>query len=337
MPLNGGISMDIENLKPKAKHLKDISEIILTKNILCQAKADGEFTIFFYNRKGRSYTINNFNNEREGNSFPALEEMIKSLDKQIHINTLVLLCEVYCINEENQKMLLLPQLIHNLRNSNGDKNSIRIGIFDLKQINGTDIENEYLWKYEEMHDWFQNCQRVSILPYIVTNSNEDIKKFWNHWVNEMNYEGIFIKNDELVKIKKNMSIDCAVVGLNKTKLFNEKKIASIKVAVMNQENQFIELGDVSSGINRSLRESLYKLMEFKIYEDKTTVWIKPLVVVEVGFNDIYYDRNKILFSINNNEFKNNGFTEFISIRSPRLIRFRKDKKITYSDIRKEQI
>ena len=60
---------------------------------------------------------------------------------------------------------------------------------------------------------------------------------------------------------------------------------------MEEDGTLIEVSDVASGIDHSLRHSLWQLMEYKVGEDKESVLVEPLVIVQIRMDYIFFVLN----------------------------------------------
>jgi len=331
----------IDHLKPVMKTLKDITKIQLIPNLtVVQVKVDGEFNLLRYNKQGETYTLNRWGRKRT--ELPALNELKQTLN-QISLNDAELLVELYA--KENGKPLKLPQYIHYIKSKNPELlNKIHIGIWDILTIDGKPIKQNYLWKYDETSNWFKNCNLVSVLPYLQPKNHTEIKTFWQTYIEKQGYEGLVIRNNsDTYKLKPKGEIDAVVIAINKKSgygknlnLFEQQMVTSIHLAIMNEQGNYIEIGDCASGINHQLRKALWKLMNFKIAEDNQRVWIKPFLICQIEYTDLFPSENKV-YTYTQQGYIEKEKTNLVRLRHPRLIRFRTDKHPTPQDVGKQQI
>jgi len=329
----------IDDLKPNMATLEKLDLLEVTPNqTIVTAKLDGEFTLLVYDRNGESYTLNKWGRRRT--DFPALNQLVEAL-KQTQLNHVRFLCELYAV--EDNKPAKLPQFIRAIKGDR-DFDKIHIGIWDLLSIDGKDVTAQpFDWKLQEVEGWLKNCTHVAVVPFILPRTLQDVKDFWNEYVKDKGYEGLVIRNGKQVsKIKPTLEVDAIIIGLNKKTsygknldLFEQAQITSIKLALMQPDGTFLELSDCASGITADLRTVLWKLMEFKVSEDDKTVFIKPMVVCTIQYSDTFPRRREILKF--DGEYKFRGYTQFISLREPRLIRFRPDKNANPNDVGVGQI
>lgn len=339
------IEKGIDHLKPTMKALKSIDEIQLTEQTVVSAKVDGEFTLVVFDRNGESYTLNKWGRKRK--DFPALNELIIALS-QTDVQTAEFLAELYA--EEKGKPLQLPNFLHYIKSGNPALiNKIHIGIWDLISLNGQPVNTPLTERYALIESWLQNLKTVKLnplvktLPYITPKTKEEIEKFWQEHVVQKGYEGIVIRNNnEFYKIKPKGEFDAVIIGINKESgygkktLFEKQQVPSLKLAVMDEQGNFIEVGDCASGLTEDLRKALWKLMDFKVGEDHETVYIKPIVVVQVEYTETYNKERRVL-KFDGTKYIEIGTKPFVSLRHPRLLRFRPDKTVNPKDLRASQI
>ena len=320
-------------LLPKSKTLMTIQQTPL--NSIVQVKADGEFALVHYERSGETYTLNKWCRKRK--DFPALNELIKVMEQKPTIEKAEFLSELYAVDDQG-KMIPLPDFLHTIKGG-GDLTKVRLGLFDLHSINDKPVREPYSWKIEELQEWFKEAKLVSPLPFLKPPlTHEKIQQFWNTWVEAKNYEGLVARsNDEIFKIKPFFEADAVIIGINKKPNLERKEVTSIKLALMEDQETFRELSDCASGISFPLRLKLYSVMEqFKVGEDKETIFIKPFIVVNVQYTDTFLNSQNRRWKYAD-KYVEVSKTRFMKLRHPRLICFRQDKTANPDDLRLTQI
>jgi len=337
--INETSEMKIDSFKPNMKFLKSIQEIQLTPQTVIQLKVDGEFNLLVYDRNGETFTLNKWNRKRR--DFPALNELINALN-QTPIQKAEFLCELYA--KTGDKPLKLPDFIRHVKSDNPEDHlKVHIGIWDWIKTDGHEVNQPYIWKYQELQEIFKNCTHVSVLPFFQPNNHAEIQTLWQIYIEKLGYEGLVIRNNhEIFKLKPHGEVDAVIIGLNKESgygkrtLFDQKQVPSIKLAVMDEQGNFIELSDCGSGLNEELRKALWKLMDYKVDEDHETVYVKPIVVCQIEYMETFSKERRVL-KFDGQKYMQVGTKQYVTLRHPRLIRFRPDKTANPTDIRANQI
>jgi len=315
--------------KPRAKAIVAISQLPVDRDLTVTVKCDGEFSVISYQRDVRTFSINLWGTMR-GDGDPWLREVKEALDKQ-PIREAVLLAETYAV--EGDRMLKLPDLIHHLKN--GDQSKIRLGVFDLQSVNGKVANQNYLWRLQEAESWLKGCRLVHVVPYLKPKSHDEIRAFWHFWVEQRGYEGLFARDDrqDLFKVKKTLSIDAVIIGYSKVgRGWAKGLITSLRVAALTADGSFVEVGDVASGIDSQLSQILFqKLIAYRKAEYETWDQVEPFIVVEVEATETF-QAVKPVYALKDGVLEKTGEREAHSLRHPRLIRFRGDKKPVVDDI-----
>jgi hypothetical protein len=324
----------IDYLKPKMRTLPSFKALkIVQGETIIQCKVDGEFTLLTFTKEG-SFTVNRWGKART--DFPALNEFHEAMLKT-GLEKAELLCELYA--KEGDRPLKLPDFIHYIKSGDSELlKKVNIGVFDLISINGQPVQQSYAWKLDEVSGWLQSCKLCHVLPNIRPATIQEVENFWNDLVEKKGYEGLVARiNDEIYKIKPISDVDAVIIAINKRELFWSKQVTSVRLALMDDQGRFVEIGDCASGITRDLRTSLWKLMDFKVGEDDKCVWVKPVVICTVQYTDVFKGRNKVYAYDDQHGYQNIGTTELVRLRHPRLIGFRGEKKVNPQDIGLNQI
>jgi len=324
----------IDHLKPKMKTLPSFKALdIVAGQTVIQAKVDGEFTLLSFSKEG-SYTVNRWGRART--DFPALNEFVEAM-KKTGLERAEVLCELFVA--EDDKPRKLPDYIHYIKSGDPELlKKIHIGVFDLVSIKGKPVKQSYAWKLDEVSGWLEGCRLCHVLPYMKPATIQDVEDFWNQWVEQRGYEGLVARsNDDIWKVKPISEVDAVITGINKRELFWSGKVTSIRLALMDEQGNFVELGDCASGITHELRSSLWRLMDFKVAEDDKVVWVKPVVICTVQYTDVFRGRNMVFKYEEGKGYVPTWHTEFVRLRHPRLIGFRADKRVTPEDLRLEQV
>lgn len=328
------VDLDITEYKPKMKPIyvssvQDLRAIPVAfgKSATGQVKADGEFNLIHVDEK-QVYAINRFGRKTE--DLPALKELQKLFSKNTKIiNNMEFLAEMYGVDESG-KPVTLPNFIHMLKGGDPSvHNRIHLGLFDIIcAVQDTKA------KFDMIERNF-NGKLVNVLPYIIPKSFEEIEQFYRIALNE-GWEGLVIRvNGDTYKAKPNCDVDAVIIGINKNTKGYEKGLAkSVRVALMRDDGNFVELGDATVPSVEEARE-LFALTRVKVYETPETVFVRPIVVVQISYISLFPDTiNAVRAS---NSLVEIGTTMFVRMKSPRVVAYRKDKKVCISDIGINQV
>ena len=350
------VDIDVTCYKPKMKVAKALKDVPINfanaRNLTVQVKADGEFSYIKYQREGETFAVNRFG--RKTTDLPCLNEMCEHLLKW-NIVEAELLAELYSV-DENGKPLTLPHLIHFLKGGNHQSQEckgkpcfgwtveeahdhIKLGVFELVSLNGARSELIYPLKFGQMFGWFNEAKLVHVLPWSEPTEFQHIQNFWNEKVEGEKWEGLVIRlNGDTWKVKPNCDIDVAVIGVNKNnKSFEQGKAKSLKMALMNEDGSFVEIGDCS-GIGEEEAIQLFELVKgFKIGEDNITVYVQPVVIATVEYIQTYPETKNRVYIIKDGNVREAGEQTLVRLRNPHVKGYRADKKACIEDISLSQL
>jgi len=109
-------------------------------------------------------------------------------------------------------------------------------------------------------------------------------------------------------------------------------ILGAKIALMTPEGDFV---DVADGVQFSPISPILDLLE-PLYEDEGYLWVKPEVVVEVSYQQLYVDRPRPVYRFEGGRYTRVGTKQGVSLR-PYGPRLREDKAVNPRDLRLEQV
>jgi bifunctional non-homologous end joining protein LigD len=117
-----------------------------------------------------------------------------------------------------------------------------------------------------------------------------------------------IRSESWLKIKPTRSCDCVIMGYTKGEGERESTFGSLAVGLYNAKSQLEHVCNVSSGLTQSDLVALKEFLSKTDIEVNTkTTFVKPLLVCEVVYQSVTADG---------------------SLRAPRFVRVRFDKKIS---------
>jgi len=325
--------VDIRSLKPAMRDLASIGDIPLPEGSVVSVKLDGEFSLIAYEESQGAAIINAWGKLRKG--YPALGDF-EGLCRAKGYRSLKVLAEPHLVVDG--KMKKLPDFLHAMKS--GDPKLlelIRLGVWDLVEVDGTKPVQPYAWRLQELGNTLNGSERVFVVPHIVSPTREGFDAFWAEWVVEKHYEGVVVAvNEERYRLKPVRNIEAVIVGLNKKAKLLEGEATSVRIALMDGEGDFVEVGDLGTATDREMSRTLYKLMKHMAQEEAKTFYVRPIVVVELEFTATY-EAVQAKLRWNGERYVRVGTVNFFSLREPRLTRFRSDKRPIPSDVPIEQL
>jgi len=322
---------DIGSLKPSMKDIRSIEEAPIGEGVIACVKADGELSLLCYDEKEGAYIVNNWGKMRK--EYPALLEF-EHIARSRGYKSLKLMAEPHLLVEA--KMRRLPEFLHAIKSGQGI-DSIHLGVWDLVEVNGVKPKQPYAWRLQECANLLNGTERVYVLPHIVSPTKDQLRAFWKEWVEDKGYEGLVItSNEQRFRVKPVRTLDCVMVGINKKPKLANQEVTSVRIALMNPDGDFVEVGDMGMAYDRQLSRALYMLMDYKIVEKDKTIYVRPIVVAELEFTTTYPARQLVL-RFDGASYTKVGELDFFSLREPRFKRFRGDKKATSKDVPASQL
>jgi hypothetical protein len=335
---------EAKNQKP---HMKTITNILQAPvPSIISAKSDGEFTLVRFREQSSSRVItteNVWGKTRSESDLRALFELRDAL-RQNQATSATFKAELFW--EENGRPTQLPNFISHKNSPN-----LTLGLFDLVEYNG-EIQDRVPYKarlvtlenivFSDYYKKFPDTCAYKMLPYYPVESIQVLGSYYRKFL-EDGYEGAVItdSHNDLYKLKPLNEIDAVIVGINVRDKLKRREVTSIKVALMGENGQLIDITDVASGIEHDLRRELFELMKYQTGDTPTqeTIRVQPLVVVTIGYQETYPDVSKPTYYYNQlkHSYEKLVDTKLVSLRSPRLMRFRPDKTATPDDIGLEQL
>ncbi len=105
-----------------------------------------------------------------------------------------------------------------------------------------------------------------------------------------------------------------------------------KIALMTSDGDFVDIAD---GAQLSPISPILDLLE-PLYEDEGYLWVKPEVVIEISYQQLYVDRPRPVYRFEGGRYKRTGTKQAVSLR-PYRPRLREDKTVNPRDLRLEQV
>jgi len=286
-----------------------------------------QFNVLFYERAGKTHTMNKYGRKETVEDVPAIKEAVSILKKQ-PIAQAVFKVEMYA-RDEHGTPLRVSDFIHYLKGEDRKlRERICLGFFDFVELNGKRINEDWKWKLEEMNRLLsKGTKRVHILPYCHVKTKLDVEKAWQHLKNTLGYEGLVVHTETTTyKMKPEIELDAVIVAAQKNDGYRKKLVTSVRCALMTGPNTFLEIGDVASGITHALRAELWKFKnEFLLDENSKFAYVHPLIVIKLRVNGLYCHQMP-KWKLVNGKRVDLGLADSITMRHPILEEIREDKQ-----------
>lgn len=347
-------TVEIDSYKPNMKNLNYLEDVPLEATTV-SAKLDGEFTLMYHD-ESQTFIVNRYGTTRR--NFPAINEAREIL-LQAGLNKAVFKLEHYALGGDG-KPLKVNEFSHIAKSCPEQHDQLRFAYFDIVALRGISPVMTYSEKLDVLETIFKDATYNHVVPYIEPESTKDVVEFWDIYVEKLGYEGIIVnkgstrrKEGTFMKLKPLRDVDCVILGINKKPKFREQLVTSLKLGVIDEDGDFIVVGDVASGISHELRSYLWKLTQLEVkatmwnseepYMESRVLWIKPCIVVAVSYQEVFDVTSagnpvvKDKVSYRKGRYVKVAETVYPSLRHPRFMGVRGDKKVIYTDISSNQI
>jgi DNA ligase-1 len=325
----------------------------------CEYKYDGfRGQIHYYNNKTEIFS-RNLENMTE--TYPDIVEYVNNFQKESQeknneqsINSFIIDCEMVAFDTKNNKILPFQQLTTRSR-KNVDINTITIHVcmfvFDILYLNNEIFINKTLRERREiLYKTFKENEYIQFAKHLNSDNQEEIETFMTNSI-DSGCEGLIIKaidknseympgqrNFNWLKLKKDYldtslgdSIDLVVLGAQYGKGKRAGIYGSFLLGCYNDDSETYESVTMTGGgLKDSDLEDVYKTMKehilqkipsnYRLGEVKPEIIFEPYMVWEIKTADLTLSPIYTAGSSLQKEGKG------ISLRFPRFIRMRTDKK-----------
>lgn len=348
------LQVDIDQFKPTMKNVGYFDDIPLEATVV-SAKLDGEFTILYHDNDS-TFIVNRYGKARK--NFPAVNEAREILTRS-GLNKAIFKLEHYAMGPDGHP-LKAWDFNHIVKSVPEQITQLRFAFFDIVALRGLKPTMSYSEKLDLLKTLFTDAEYCHVVPYIEPSSTADVVEFWDIFVEKMGYEGIIVnagsttqKEGKFFKKKPIQDVDVVILGINKKPKFSEQLVTSLKIGVMDEDGDFIVVGDVSSGITKALRSYFWKLTQLEVkctvwgsdqpYMPDKVLWIKPAIVAAVKYQEKIektskgnpIGKDKIRFD--GTQYIKTAERTYYSLRHPRFEGVRGDKKVQFIDIPASQL
>lgn len=166
-------------------------------------------------------------------------------------------------------------------------------------------------------------------------------RFDSIWLRKMARERVVARSDwfdERGRLKSNKTGTLVTGEMDKCPIcggavqHTDGPILGAKVALMTSEGDLVDIAD---GAQLSTISPILDLIE-PLYEYEGYLWVKPEVVIEVSYQDLYVDRPRPVYRFEGGRYVRVGTRKAVSLR-PYGPRLREDKGVNPRDLRLEQV
>ncbi|MFB6216215.1 MAG: ATP-dependent DNA ligase [Candidatus Aenigmatarchaeota archaeon] len=238
-------------------------------------------------------------------------------------------CEIIAVDEEG-KPLAFQNLSRRIERKYDidemrEEVPVQVKCFDLFYCDGESyMEKTLRERWNKLHDVVEPVgEDFGFVKHVEPKDFEEAQKFYQSSLNR-NMEGIMVKNLDAryqpgkrvgywKKVKETMEpLDLVIVE----GIWGEGKrsdwISSLMLAVRDPDTgEFLKTGKMATGLTEEqLEEITHKLQDIVVREDGRRVYVKPQIVVEVGYEEIQ---------------ESPKYETGYALRFPRLLRFRPNK------------
>jgi ATP-dependent DNA ligase len=297
------------------------------KQYIYSEKLDGELNSLIYEKGKEPYFLTKSGVVHNRN-YAVLKEYKNILDRINHINDIVIIGELKAFNQyENIPFNRSQSIIRT-----GDVDLVCHYPFDIYRLNGKKTNSDITILNETFLD---NHIRT---PRFIYGNVDKFKELWENIVIKEKGEGIVVidpTNPNIrYRIKHTMTADVVVIGAGNE---NEKnwakgKIGYLKLALLDENNNFLLTSKVGTGFSDKVRIELFKHVNKNEIEGKDgEILISPNIIIEVKYRRHRFVKTPLLH-YSKNKYIVIGEGDGVMMDQTSFIRFRDDKRLNYQDL-----
>lgn len=331
----------------------DIQRKVSSADYHVSRKVDGEFTVMIFQDK-QIYSVNPGGTVRVG--LPWMEETAKLLSKA-KIKSAMIAGEFY-VSGIADRRARVHDIIKIARQPQSQEalDKLAFAVFDLIEINGDRVEEDYNETWKKIENTFGNGQLVHPVETVLARTISELEKLYEKWVIDEGAEGIIARSDTagFFKIKPRHTLDAAVIGFTESGNDRGGMLHDLLLAIVRKDSSIQVLGRVGGGFSDDQRRAfLSDLKDMVVDSEYAEVnsdhvayqMVKPEWVVEISCLDLISQTtrgapvNRMVLNWNRSSktYEVIRRLPLVSIISPQFIRIRDDKKVVAADVRIQQI
>jgi hypothetical protein len=310
--------------------LNDIDDLP-DKKYYVSFKVDGEASALLYQD---NKCIMSSRHGKVRYNLPFANEIRSAL---INYKKAILFGELYAVDKDNETILPYPKAMSIIRKPDENTiNQIRFMVYDIYSLDDNliyDGKNEtYPKRYNIIDKLFKNTKNVNPCKLFYV-GKEEIKHLYETNVLTNKYEGLVIYDDKKTyKLKKSLNIDAAVIFVEVSDK-HPNMAGSIGLALKEGDKLYF-IGKVGTGFSTDFRKKLLKYAKNNYMKKEDNIYfVQPKIVFEVNAKSFNEGKNVIYDS----KYNIIGHYEIGSLREPKFVRIRTDKKVNDKDVGLTQI
>jgi len=265
--------------------------------------------------------------------------------KNAGIQKALFLCELHVLIDLVDKV----SFVSNALSSN--TSSLRLGVFDILEIDGHGVEGDYETKHKKIMSIFDNSHEM-IFPIWMkkVQSRAEIVDIFNTACIDGKAEGLVVYSASSIvyKIKPKHSLDCAIIGFTS---HDGIHVRDILLALIDTNGKYQLIGRTGNGMSEGVKQELYSQLSQDVCDSKyietdsrriAFQFVHPKLVVQISVNDI--NNENIEGNIKNPllEYKEglyvlDSYINGVSLTHAVFETLRDDKNTNCEDVRLSQI
>lgn len=229
-------------------------------------------------------------------SFPEIAEKIKN---NIKYDKIILEGELIAVGKEGRP-LPFQELMHRFKRIYEVEKlktiiPVKLVLFDIISCENRaflNMTNEMRWETLS-----KIAKGLDLAERFVTTDINEAKSFYDAAITE-GHEGIMIKKlsstyypgerkKDWLKLKSENQLDLVIIGADWGSGRRHKWLSNYHLAVLDNKGEFQVIGKTFKGLtDEEFEQMTLDLLELKVDENRYSVFVKPMIVVEVAFNEI---------------------------------------------------
>ncbi len=263
-------------------------------------------------------------------------DVVESIRKHVKAEECIIEGEAWPIDKKTGKPMPFQKLSQRIQRKYDiekmvEEIPVQLNLFDIVYLNGELLIDKPLKERRKILESIieQVPGKIMLAEMIETSDLKEIEEFY-HKALSLKQEGVFLKNPESpyifgrhvggwYKIKPTAeTLDLVIVGATWGEGKRAKWLSSYVLACRDPDTgKLLTCGMMGTGLTEEQFEEMTRLLKPLIVKEKgREVWVKPKIVVEVGFQEIQVSPH---------------YESGYALRFPRLVRVRFDKSPMEAD------